>query len=176
MAWKAPEIEDSSTPPEYSKGIVMLVEYLTLDRLTSCLDDLPPPPRSHCSASTQTEHTECAREEFSVTVSFNSDSQSACVACGRVPAIAAVRLRCGHSLCAFHLAFFVDGYHTWMAQQASSSTAPSFPVASSGICWLICITRSISFLIITRFSAHSWSIRRSLRTTPCTSSVVNTEH
>ncbi|KIO23571.1 hypothetical protein M407DRAFT_26947 [Tulasnella calospora MUT 4182] len=74
MAWKLPESDDSSPPPEYSE------------------DDPPQVPQSYSDASTQTDPVQHTREELTLTIPLGSGGQpdsGPCVVCSKDPATAA---------------------------------------------------------------------------------------
>ncbi|KAG8979608.1 hypothetical protein FRB90_008047, partial [Tulasnella sp. 427] len=58
------------------------------------------------------------KPDLVVCIAPGNNITTPCVACDSNPPIAAVKLRCGHFLCAYHLAFFTDGLRTWQTQQA----------------------------------------------------------
>lgn len=105
---------DASAPPEYSDG-----------------DPPQPSLPTYANVAIQTDPPVCHCMQLTLTVPINpSDGSVPCAACGVEAAIAAINLRCGHSICAFHLSFFIDGLRTWQAQQG---LPPALPVSHPSV-------------------------------------------
>ncbi|KIO17005.1 hypothetical protein M407DRAFT_33344 [Tulasnella calospora MUT 4182] len=106
MARIDPEPDDFSGPPAYNEGEYNLMR---LKRARSYKFETGLTPRCfdsqirNPSPAQYVEHVPCS-------------------ACHNNPAIAAMTLRCGHSICSFHLGFFIDGFRTWQAQQGASTS------------------------------------------------------
>ncbi|KIO17525.1 hypothetical protein M407DRAFT_32808 [Tulasnella calospora MUT 4182] len=102
------EINDSVGPPAYNADVQ------------------PQPSPTYASVASQTDLTTCSCGHLTLSINLGSGREPApCSACPNNPAIAPGTLQCGHSICSFHLSFFIDGLRDWQTQQAASGAHTS---------------------------------------------------